>query len=74
MRRASALITATVGLLTADLAADNWPHWRGPSATGVSKEVQLPVKWGETENIAWRVAVARAWHFVADRLGRTWCS
>ena len=58
MRRASALITATVGLLTADLAADNWPHWRGPSATGVSKEVQLPVKWGETENIAWRAAVA----------------
>ena len=57
MRRASALITATVGLLTADLAADNWPHWRGPSATGVSKEVQLPVKWSDTENVAWKAAV-----------------
>ena len=57
MRRASALITATVGLLTADLAADNWPNWRGPSAMGVSKEAQLPVKWSDTENVAWKAAV-----------------
>jgi outer membrane protein assembly factor BamB len=36
---------------------ENWPHWRGPSANGVSRESNLPVKWSKTENIAWRLAL-----------------
>ena len=58
MRRAFALVSATVGLLTAELAADNWPNWRGPASTGVSRETQLPVKWSDTENIAWKAPVS----------------
>jgi outer membrane protein assembly factor BamB len=57
MRRVSAGVIATVGLLAAELNADNWPHWRGPSASGVSKEEKLPAKWSDTENVAWRVPV-----------------
>jgi len=37
--------------------AENWPHWRGPSATGVSAESGLPERWSETENIIWKAPV-----------------
>jgi outer membrane protein assembly factor BamB len=35
----------------------NWPAWRGPSADGVSPEVNLPVRWSPTEHIAWKLAL-----------------
>lgn len=38
-------------------AGDNWPHWRGPSANGVSGERNLPVTWTATENVAWKLAL-----------------
>src|SRR5204863_6962735 len=31
--------------------------WRGPSADGVSRETNLPIKWSKTENIAWRLSM-----------------
>jgi outer membrane protein assembly factor BamB len=31
-----------------ELAADNWPHWRGPSKDGVSTEKNLPSAWKAT--------------------------
>jgi outer membrane protein assembly factor BamB len=40
--------------------ADNWPQWRGPDANGVSRETNLPVKWGPNENIEWKLALP-AW-------------
>jgi outer membrane protein assembly factor BamB len=39
----------------ATVGADNWPHWRGPAMNGVSTDKGLPIKWNETENIAWKV-------------------
>ena len=35
--------------------ADNWPQWRGPTLDGVSKETNIPAKWGATENVAWKL-------------------
>src|SRR5262245_4510806 len=35
--------------------ADNWPQWRGPRSDGISKETGLPTKWGDKENIAWKL-------------------
>ena len=29
-------------------ARDNWPHWRGPSANGISAEKNQPTKWSAT--------------------------
>jgi outer membrane protein assembly factor BamB len=43
--------------LAAALQADDWPHWRGPSASGVTGERGLPEKWSDTENIAWKAPV-----------------
>jgi len=42
----TSLLTLVAGSVV--LAEDNWPHWRGPTANGVSTEVGLPVTWGAT--------------------------
>jgi outer membrane protein assembly factor BamB len=46
-----------VGLLAvaATLPADDWTGFRGPGGKGVSHGKDLPVKWGPTENIRWKV-------------------
>ena len=31
-----------------------WPQWRGPHATGVSKNAKPPLEWSETKNIRWK--------------------
>lgn len=35
--------------------AENWPAWRGPTADGQSREIDLPLTWSPTENIRWKV-------------------
>ncbi|MBN1126109.1 MAG: PQQ-binding-like beta-propeller repeat protein [Sedimentisphaerales bacterium] len=32
----------------------NWPHWRGPYFNGSTEETDLPLKWSQTDNIAWK--------------------
>ena len=41
--------------LSVSLSADNWPHWRGPSATGIAAPSALPATWNSKENIAWQM-------------------
>ena len=33
-------------LVLSNAFGENWPHWRGPSRDGVSREIGLPVSWG----------------------------
>lgn len=40
------------------LQAADWPHWRGPSANGLSEESALPVEWGPEQNVAWKIPLA----------------
>jgi outer membrane protein assembly factor BamB len=47
------LIVAAAG----SVHAQNWPHWRGPLASGVSPETGLPSRWSATEGIAWKAAI-----------------
>lgn len=42
------------------VAAEDWPHWRGPQASGVSPEPSLPTRWSATENVAWKAPLAGA--------------
>jgi len=42
----------------------NWPQFRGPNASGVSINTNLPDKWSATENVAWKT----------DLPGRSWSS
>ena len=42
-------------LLAAPLAhADNWPQWRGPTGQGYSDDANVPLKWGDNENLLWK--------------------
>jgi len=47
-----ALVTI-VSAYACSLCAADWPHWRGPSFDGSSPEIDLPVRWTQTDNIAW---------------------
>ena len=57
MGRVAAIVAVVLIVLAAHLGADHWPHWRGPAATGVSSESQLPVRWSDRENVAWKVPI-----------------
>lgn len=41
-------------LLYTPVMAENWPQWRGPQGNGVSGEVNLPLVWNTSQNIAWQ--------------------
>ena len=40
-----------------DVAAGDWPHWRGATRDGVAADKSAPMKWSKTENIRWKVEV-----------------
>ena len=42
------------------VAANDWPHWRGPSTTGVAAATPLPSAWSATENVAWQAPLQGA--------------
>jgi len=56
LKRIPPAVIAVLVLVPAILA-DNWPQWRGPDLNGVSREKNLPTRWGAEENIAWRLAL-----------------
>ena len=39
------------------VAERNWPQWRGPYATGISKVAKPPLRWSETSNVNWKVEI-----------------
>jgi outer membrane protein assembly factor BamB len=47
-----------VAAASVSLAANDWPHWRGPSGTGVAASSALPSTWSATENVAWQTDLA----------------
>lgn len=59
---------APVVLIAADndvpaIAPSDWPWWRGPQRNGIAPEHQSPpVKWSETENVAWKTPVPGKGH------------
>jgi hypothetical protein len=57
MRRTWTVVAVLVGLAIANVTARQWPDWRGPSASRVSGETGLPVRWSDTENVAWKASL-----------------
>ena len=57
MRKLLPLVCLSILAASTTLLADNWPHWRGPTHDGVSKETGLPIKWSATEGVAWKLAL-----------------
>src|SRR5438067_26701 len=54
MSRRVWLCAAVAACLASSALAGNWPQWRGPTGDGIYAGPDLPLKWGETENIAWK--------------------
>jgi len=52
------LLSTNVSLI----GGENWPQFRGPNGNGIADARSLPIKWSETENIRWKVAIhGKAW-------------
>lgn len=55
------------------LTAQDWPQFRGPTGQGLSDVRDVPLRWSETENVRWRVAVdGNGWSSPALSNGRVW--
>ncbi len=54
-------ILFTLALVTSPLPAD-WEQWRGPLATGVAPEATPPLRWSESQNVRWKVAIPGRGH------------
>jgi outer membrane protein assembly factor BamB len=48
-------VTLLLTALSARVAADNWPQWRGPHNDGISAEKNIPAEWSDTKNLAWKL-------------------
>lgn len=63
--------------LAINVRAENWPGWRGPRGDGSSTEQNIPTRWSETENLAWKVPVPGTGHSSpivwGDRIFLTTC-
>jgi outer membrane protein assembly factor BamB len=55
-RRAGPLLAAALSLLGAD-----WPQFRGPNASGVAEDSNLPVEMGPQKNLRWRTPLPAGW-------------
>ena len=53
-------IPLLVLIAAVSVSANDWPHWRGPSATGVAAPSPLPSTWSARENLAWQTPLAGA--------------
>ena len=52
-----ALVTSATIAALAVVHADDWPHWRGPQASGVAADKSVPTRWSGTENVAWKAPI-----------------
>jgi outer membrane protein assembly factor BamB len=46
-------------LMSATVAGNDWPHWRGPAGSGVAAVSPLPSAWSATQNVAWSAPLQR---------------
>lgn len=53
----AAVATATVAAQEPSRSPDQWAHWRGPTGNGVAINANPPLRWGERENVRWKVAI-----------------
>lgn len=51
---ASTLIVISLIVSAQPRTADTWPHWRGPSHTGVASG-SVPLTWSDSSNVRWKI-------------------
>ena len=50
------LLTAAAAAYAQPRATPSWPHWRGPSHSGVASGTP-PVTWNDTTNVKWKIEI-----------------
>lgn len=67
------VVAAVLALMSAQVQAEDWPQFRGPTGQGHSTEEGLPLEWSETRNIVWKVPVpGTGWSSPVVSDGRIW--
>jgi outer membrane protein assembly factor BamB len=59
-RVVSVFLAALSLSIGAQTPADDWPSWRGPSMNGVTPAKNLPERWSDQDNVAWRMKLPGA--------------
>jgi outer membrane protein assembly factor BamB len=73
MAARTSLTAAVLCALTLVVDAADWPEFRGPTGQGHSSETGLPLTWGESRNISWKVRVnGSGWSSPVVADGRIW--
>ncbi|QDU79771.1 outer membrane biogenesis protein BamB [Polystyrenella longa] len=52
------LLFVTAPFFAQSLPAENWPQFRGPEGNGHSIATNLPEKWSDSNNVAWKIPLA----------------
>jgi outer membrane protein assembly factor BamB len=50
-------LSALLPLVLAPSGGSDWPQFRGPDGTGAVPAADIPLEWGATKNLAWKVAL-----------------
>lgn len=52
----SSMVLIALALATADVSPTlSWPQFRGPQGDGLVEKISHPLKWSDTQNVAWKV-------------------
>lgn len=58
MTHRALLAALAAAAFTVPVSGSDWPHWRGPSASGVAAPSPLPSAWSAADNVAWQAPLA----------------
>jgi len=56
------VVTLLVLVWSLPARAEEWPMWRGPLGNGHSSESAIPLRWSNSENVAWKVPIPGKGH------------
>ena len=73
--RLAVVVVLAGGILgpTGAAEAQQWPQFRGPGGQGHSDAVGLPVRWSESQNVAWKTPIpGRGWSSPVIEGDRIW--
>jgi outer membrane protein assembly factor BamB len=59
-------------ILSGAAVGADWPHWRGPELTGISKETGFSTNWSAEPKVLWRAKVGQGYSSISVVEGRAY--